>query len=340
MLDVASDEGRVIIAKKEVTIKELANDDKFDLFFKIEKTEKVEFRIHVTGITALKLDYERVLTKYSQSTVCLRNEELEFSEEIFSKRGNGQTDYHAFFKRFKWAYGILKYYLPNMSGNVLDIGCGTGNSVIAALLLGAHNVVGIDIDFDVFGHEFDINEFPDICARYGANPSKAIMIEADIFQTKICNEYFDHVLMIDSLEHLPSPGRFIQYAFDVIKPGGCLLIETAPLFYSKTGAHLWGALPDLEPWGHLIPNFDDKVKNLGVDDWHLDKYFGLNRITYGEIIALIKQSGFLIDYEREQIISEEDKKLFQSIRERLDIGTHNPKIVFEESILVRAKKPN
>lgn len=87
------------------------------------------------------------------------------------------------------------------TGIVLDIGCGTAN------LRGAVDAAGryVGLDYPATGKGW-----------YGARPD----VFADAASLPWLENSFDRVLMLDVLEHLPSPGASLQEAWRVLAPGG------------------------------------------------------------------------------------------------------------------------
>lgn len=268
-----------------------------------------------------------------------------FNEGLCQKPPDLHTDMHEFDIRFKHANYLIGTYIyeETRKGRFLDIGCGTGNAVVAALTHGASLAVGVDIDFDTFNAIFEPQEFGGICAAYGAPADRALLIEADIFSTRIPYASFDYVTFIDSFEHVPEPRKFIEFAMSVLKPGGYFLLATAPLYYSKSGHHLWGegVYPGgLPPWGHLFPGFDDTVAARGINSWHLKHHLALNRVTYTQGIVFLREVGFEIEHEAEFSVPEADLAAYERVKDKITLPEHvGREELFREQIHVRAKKP-
>lgn len=106
---------------------------------------------------------------------------------------------------------IATNFLPRIpsSGQILDVGCGNGDFLIAAQEAG-YTVCGIDISDAAVAQ----------CKDLGFAVQKA-----DFVHFPGC-EQFDFITMWDLLEHLPDPHSFIKRAFQLLRPGGYLVIKT------------------------------------------------------------------------------------------------------------------
>jgi len=98
---------------------------------------------------------------------------------------------------------------------VLDVGCGKGDFVDAALNAG----------WDVEGIELS-QPAVDIAQRFCLPVSNL-----DFFSMKIENASRDLVTMFEVIEHVPNPGEFFSRAEEIVKPGG-LVYLTTPNFNS------------------------------------------------------------------------------------------------------------
>lgn len=222
-------------------------------------------------------------------------------------------------------------HLPQqvLSGRLLDIGCGIGNGVVAGALLGASLSIGIDRSFAEFRHEFEVTEFPEICIHFGADPKKTLLIETDLFRTRFAPGSFDCCIMIDAIEHVPDPRNFIEFAYRSLGIGGYFLIEACPLYYSIQGHHLFSHFPVEEyPWVHLWKNFDDLLAEREIDQWSLDRYFELNKVTHDAIRSMMEESGFDIVAERRSTIDDAKSEQLARVRHRM-----RPEFLDHESLL-------
>lgn len=201
--------------------------------------------------------------------------------------------------RRQHAFNKLEFFLPPDApkGRFLDIGCGVGNGVVAALQSGFSFALGIDRNFEEFSW-FDIKTFDAICENYQVDSSKALMLEADLFQTGLPPRGFDCVFLLDSIEHVPDPMRFLEEASKYVAPNGYLLVDTCPLFYSQQGHHLFNHIPiDEYPWAHLRNDFQDLIDKYKVDDWSIERFNELNKVTHERIRQKIISMGYEIHLE-------------------------------------------
>ena len=99
--------------------------------------------------------------------------------------------------------------------SILDVGCGKGDFVDAALNAG----------WDVEGIELS-QPAVDIAQRFCLPVSNM-----DFFSEQIKNSSRDIVTMFEVIEHVPNPGEFLSRAEEIVKPGG-LVYLTTPNFNS------------------------------------------------------------------------------------------------------------
>jgi SAM-dependent methyltransferase len=253
-----------------------------------------------------------------------------------------RSNLKVFETRFREARDAIRSHVPRAvrRGAFLDIGCGTGNGVVAALASGARCAVGIDIDLGLFAHDIDFDEFPDICRKFGADPRRAVLIEGDLLSLRFRPATFDYCLMFDSAEHLPQPHRFIERAYDLLAEGGCFVIDASPLYYSATGHHMFDLFDGVQdPWPHLMPGFEQRARALGANDWLMSCYRTLNRVTADELYDACRRAGFTVLKENRQAESAELAALLDR-----HIGSFDPTIkverrwLFEQSIQIVAQK--
>lgn len=241
--------------------------------------------------------------------------------------------------RRQHAFNKLEWHAKSVKrGRFLDIGCGPGNGIVAALQQGFSTAVGIDRDLSEF-RDFTI-PLDDLCLAYEVDPASAILVQADIDNVSFSPRSFDCVLMLDSIEHVPIPSKFIRYAAEHVCPDGIVLIDTCPLYFSKSGAHLFNYFDPAEhPWVHLRRDFQELVDARAVDDWTLQRYHELNRVTTDDILSFITECGLDIEYVHRSKPTEPDLQLLESHRHSLELSGMDESLLFEDWVLIVAKRP-
>jgi SAM-dependent methyltransferase len=106
-------------------------------------------------------------------------------------------------------YAFLKQALPAMQGKVLDVGC--GESPYAHLLTAGASYTGIDI---LYADQFGMTAKNDIMTFDG----KALPFS---------DEYFDHIICTEVIEHVEDPVAFVAELRRVLKSNGTL-VATIP----------------------------------------------------------------------------------------------------------------
>lgn len=110
----------------------------------------------------------------------------------------------------KYLKRALRYYLPQLTGNLLDIGC--GRKPYENLLKKIDTYIGIDVSH---------NEKVDVVI----DPSKPYPFD---------DNYFDCILCTQVLEHIQNLDHTIMEIDRVLKPGGFIII-TVPFIYNEHG---------------------------------------------------------------------------------------------------------
>jgi SAM-dependent methyltransferase len=171
---------------------------------------------------------------------------------------------------------------------------------------------------------------------------------------------FDIVYGLSIIEHIPTPDRFLDELFTVLRPGGLAYLEGNPIWSSRRGHHVWVAtwggdyqgratanylffpmpghvstnpLPD---WSHLLMNAVDMQKHLAekglpqIDiDCILDWVYSsanVNRLTLSEIAAAYGKSKLTV-LEANTLRSDVPQDTQLALRERhgdkLDYGVES-----------------
>lgn len=116
--------------------------------------------------------------------------------------------------RNPWVAWELARALGQLSGDVLDIGCGGGflSNHLGSL---GHRVTGLDASRDALS----IAARHDVTGRVRYQPGDALDLPFD-------NASFDAVCAMDFLEHVERPERVIAEAARVLRPGGLFFFHT------------------------------------------------------------------------------------------------------------------
>lgn len=114
---------------------------------------------------------------------------------------------------------LIRGWVP--SGRLLDIGCGVGETLIAAR----------DAGFDPIG--LDIGEYSvEHCRGLGFEVHRA-----SITRTGLPDNSFDVVTMWDVIEHIPRTSEGLREVWRILKPGGLAVVMTPSGEYLR--AHYW-----------------------------------------------------------------------------------------------------
>ena len=110
-----------------------------------------------------------------------------------------------------------KYFLADPlathGGELLDIGCGTGNFLAAAR----------DRGYDVTGIELDRNAV--LFARERLGLQKVFPLTISEFAEQHAGEHFDVVTFFEVLEHQATPAEFLQKVRTGLRPGGMIALS-------------------------------------------------------------------------------------------------------------------
>lgn len=143
-----------------------------------------------------------------------------------------------------------------VTGRVLDIGCGHG--VLLERIFGKFRPIqacGCDLSSIM-------------CSRALARNPKATIVQADAEDLPFADDMFDHVFMVEVLEHLQEVGRALREVKRVLRGKGKFLV----------------AVPNKD-WFHYEQHMRTRERNRPIDEhWH---WYGAD-----EIKGLLNGFGF------------------------------------------------
>jgi len=190
---------------------------------------------------------------------------------------------------------------------VLEIGCGPG---LTALGLAQQGTPDLLVAFDLGFHMKATLEGFGTAPYPERRPSCLRYLLADAACLGLKTSSFDLAYAWSVFEHLPQPQPVLAEIRRVLKPGGLLYIQIAPLYYSAFGHHCWEHVSD--PFAHLKwtqERFRTQVMASRSSpervrrDWQT--YEGLNRLTVGGLQKLLLDQGWAL---RRSILQCDDLK--------------------------------
>lgn len=128
-------------------------------------------------------------------------------------------------------YGVVKSVRTHVSkrGKILEVGCGLGY-MTHALSKAGYEAIGLDISSEA------INQAKE---KYGDK-----FVCENFFNFKGVEGGYDAVCMLELIEHVEDPSKYIEKALSLLKPDGIIIITT-PNRDWYTEDSLWGS--DLPP---------------------------------------------------------------------------------------------
>jgi SAM-dependent methyltransferase len=150
----------------------------------------------------------------------------------------------------------------------------------------AREQIGLDeLPNNLSLHHVRVGTMPDAAARF------------DLAYAWSVFEHVNHELLVPALRQI----------HDVLRPGGKIIIQMNPLFYSATGSHLDPWIPG--PWAHLIDQdstYREKMLKGAKSDQSLYEalvrlYGTLNRLTVKDFRLLLDQTGFSVILDKYHI---------------------------------------
>ena len=143
----------------------------------------------------------------------------------------------------------------NKEGDVLDVGCGSGNTTALLSMVFPHNkIVGVDMDKSTIKFAKKFNQYNKI----------------QYYHTSLENlseEKFDYVIACEVLEHMKYDKQifFVEKCLSLIKKDGFLFLTTPNSINEKVGGHHIGLLNKHE-FQIFYDHFETKITNFSFID--------------------------------------------------------------------------
>jgi 2-polyprenyl-3-methyl-5-hydroxy-6-metoxy-1,4-benzoquinol methylase/glycosyltransferase involved in cell wall biosynthesis len=110
---------------------------------------------------------------------------------------------------------LIERCLGRHSGRLLEIGCGAGDLLAAAAKLG----------YDVTGVEYSEHA----CARARERLGSSGRIVRESIDRLTEKNYYDVCVIADVIEHVTDPREFLRQVYEVLRPGGIVIVATPSL---------------------------------------------------------------------------------------------------------------
>lgn len=212
------------------------------------------------------------------------------------KKNKYLTQSGSFYRRYQNRLRSYQYF-PNLNcfligKTVLDLGSGRGEGVLNLIAdRKASFVYGVDTDDERC--KFACEMLKD----HGITNAKIINANAGKLP-EIPDQSLDAIVSIDVFEHIFNLNEVLKEARRMLKQGGYLYAEFAPIWRNYYGSHLARELPF--PWTHLI--FSEKtvkstlsrINNRSYADIKL--YTGLNKLRLKDYQNIFAESGFQVTF--------------------------------------------
>ncbi len=230
----------------------------------------------------------------------------------FNLQNEGKMTYAQW--QFMKGADTIKYYNAVVSPEemfkdklVLDIGCGAAGKSLYYASLGAEKVYGVDIVEAYAAQSAALAEEKGLGDRFEFHL-------CDAAETDFPDDFFDTIIMNDSMEHVSEPEKVLDECRRILKPDGRLFVNFCP-YYHPYGAHLSDAIGI--PWVHMffseqtmIDAYKILIKDVPDRDSRIAFRFSktpdggdtisyINHMTIKRFNGILSQSPFKVDYYKE-----------------------------------------
>ncbi len=166
---------------------------------------------------------------------------------------------------------------PIISGNYLDLCCGHGAMATCLRQRGAATTLGVDRSSNPG-------------SRFKSPPTEGLaFLSCDVHHIPAVKDHsIDGITIISSLQYLDTRRLMLEMA-RMLRPGGKVLIQAGPLYYSDRGGGIYGDLAT--PFVHLLFSSSTIRQALGKTPRYLEE---INTLTLREFQELCRLFQFRI----------------------------------------------
>ncbi len=181
---------------------------------------------------------------------------------------------------------------------LVDLGCGDG---IITLGLARHGRFGSTLGLDLVDVDRDFLDAQ--ATAHGAAPvgedDHIAFARSEPNSIPLADDTVDVITAWSVFEHVDSPVDLLREVFRVLRPGGLVLIQVWPLWYSEHGSHLWPFFD--ETWVHLTKSPEEIASHLRqrldspelADSLH-DLYLSCNGATVDDIQSALRRCDLFV----------------------------------------------
>jgi len=229
--------------------------------FKEDKNKEIKFRFNPWGYAELYPEKFNMIT--FKDVPVYDKKRFKETKDLVAKVWPDRFDHSS---NPIFPYHQARQFLDDQK-IALDVACGLGSGSVY-LAEHAKKVLGIDISEEAIAH----------CKKKYEDLRNVEFIKKDIYDLNFDSGYFDLIISIHTLEHLPDEKGFLNRVHYWLKPGGIVIIEV-PL---KKESPFKGIV---EPFrkGHIREYESQEFIKLLNDYFIIEKSFGVVRNFYAEI---------------------------------------------------------
>ncbi|HNQ66848.1 MAG TPA: class I SAM-dependent methyltransferase [Bacteroidales bacterium] len=204
----------------------------------------VKFERHDFLITECKECGFNFIPQFYRQQIAYENyRDEEVLESV--RRGNNYIK----IRRHRLRLKLIKKYVK--SGKLYDIGVGWGHFLYTAKLMG-YDASGVEIS--------------ELMHHYATTDLKLDVVHDNFFNLDLPANNWDVATMWDVLEHINEPDKAIEKVWDILKPGGYLVLQ--------------------------VPQIDSKVARKQKEKWSMMSIEHINYFSKKSIKTLLEAKGF------------------------------------------------